>query len=719
MLPPAAADFTGRRTELDEITAVISASGAGRLVSIHGRCGRPGVGTTALAIRLGHLLADRFCDRQVLVDLNAVTAGPRPADCAEALAALLAADGADARWLPADLAGRAAMWRARMAGRQALIILDGVTQAAQVAPLLPAPAGCLIVTTSRRRMDGLAAARIEVPLDVLPTGDARALFRRLAGRAAGAPAKATELVGLCGRLPLAICLLARLLARQPAVSTDDLLRAMKAGLAAGRPDDQPLAIALTVSYRYLTASQQLTFRRLGPHRGEVDAHAAAALTGLPLDRAAAHLGALSGRGLLAETAPLRYRMPGVIGDYARALADGDGAHEQERAMERLLDYYRQTAEAVSQHYPGCTGHGQAGPAARPGMPMAPALLPDRAARDQAHAWMAAELANLLAGIERAAGRGELARVVSLTAAIAAHLRARGSWTQAVALHTAAAAAAGRIGDRLGEASALRELAAVRMLTGDYPGAAAALDRALRLYREPEDSRDEACALCLLGLVRRLTGDYPGALAALDRALRLHRDLGDRSGEAQTMDGLGIVRYAAQDYQGAAAAANRALRLCRELKDRFGEAHVLVTLGAVRYVTGDHEGAVAALELALAIHDDLGTALGAANVLLVLEGVLFLTGDRRGAAAAQQRALAIHRDLGNRLGEAEALNHTAALHLADQNPMRARANYRHALGVARAIPSQREEARALEGIGRCARQMHHAGRAEPASASPSG
>ena len=54
-----------------------------------------------------------------------------------ALAGLLAAVGVDPRHLPEDLEGRASLWRDRMAGQRALLVLDNAASSAQVAPLLP------------------------------------------------------------------------------------------------------------------------------------------------------------------------------------------------------------------------------------------------------------------------------------------------------------------------------------------------------------------------------------------------------------------------------------------------------------------------------------------------------------------------------------------------------------------------------------------------------
>jgi hypothetical protein len=140
-LPPDTVAFTGREEELDRITAAVTqaaaAAGGAGLVAIHAIGGMPGVGKTALAVHAAHLLRDRFPDRQLFIDLHAHTPGHDPLIPQAALAGLLSAVGVDARYLPEDLDGRAGLWRDRMAGQRALLVLDNAASSAQVAPLLP------------------------------------------------------------------------------------------------------------------------------------------------------------------------------------------------------------------------------------------------------------------------------------------------------------------------------------------------------------------------------------------------------------------------------------------------------------------------------------------------------------------------------------------------------------------------------------------------------
>lgn len=161
----------------------------------------------------------------------------------------------------------------------------------------------------------------------------------------------------------------------------------------------------------------------------------------------------------------------------------------------------------------------------------PAEVLDVADQARARAWARAERANLLACLDHAAGTGQHARVVAVTAALAALLWLDGPWAEAITRHTAAAGAARHCGDRASEAHALTDLANMQMMVGDYQASAGTLAQALGICRAGRYRPGEAGALDYLGMLRWVTGDFSGAGAALEQALAIHRDLGDRLGES--------------------------------------------------------------------------------------------------------------------------------------------------------------------------------------------
>jgi tetratricopeptide (TPR) repeat protein len=75
--------------------------------------------------------------------------------------------------------------------------------------------------------------------------------------------------------------------------------------------------------------------------------------------------------------------------------------------------------------------------------------------------------------------------------------------------------------------------------GDYRAAVRALREALAIHRDLGDRLGQADALRNLGILRRLTGDYQAAAEDLERALGIFRDLGARHGQAGTLHDLGV------------------------------------------------------------------------------------------------------------------------------------------------------------------------------------
>ena len=690
---PDAASFTGRDEELSTIMAAVTgAAGTGGVIAIHAIDGMPGVGKTALAVHVAHQMKDRFPDRQLFIDLRAHTPGQDPLAATAALAGLLAATGVDPRYLPEGVEARAGLWRDRMAGQRALLVLDNAGSSSQVAPLLPGGRECLILVTSRRHLGDLPGLVIPVPVEVLPPPEAQEMFLRLALRASAGPDVA-ELVQLAGYLPLAISLLARVYVGHPSWTLTDLIAETRAGMLTLAAENNSVAAAFALSYRYLTPGQQQFLRRLGLHLGtSIEAYACAALAGTSVAQAAAHLDTLHREGLLTEVSYRRYSMHDLIRRYAQEHAATDSAAGRARARERLLDFYTLTAQAASAPL---TRQRERSPRPARGVRLATPDLPEGS---HALAWARAERVNLLSCLDHVTASGQHARVVELTAALAVLLHRDGPWAEAIARHATAARAARHLGDRRGEAGALNDLGVIQRTTGHYPDAAATLEQALAIYREVGDRPGQAGALNDLGVALRITGNYPRAAAALEEALAIYRDLGDQPGQASVVHDLGALRRMTGNMAAAAAALEEALAIYRDLGDRPGQAGALNYLGVVRRISGSYPEAAAALEEALAIYRDLGDRLGQANILNDLAEVWRIIGKYPQAAAAPREALAIYRDLGSRLGEANALSYIGVAQRISGDYPQAAAALEQALRIYRDLGSRLGEANTLSGLG---------------------
>jgi tetratricopeptide (TPR) repeat protein len=734
-LPAATAAFTGRARELADLLDLADLPEPGT-VMISAIDGMAGIGKTALAIRAGHLLADRFPDGQLFVDLHGYTQGMAPRDPADVLAEILQAHGVAPARIPADPDARAALYRDRLAGTRTLIVLDNASGTAQIRPLLPAAPGCLVVVTSRLRLRGLDDARV-LSLDLLPPSDAAELLRTVAGPARIAPGDPllSRVAEWCGRLPLALRIAGALLRHRPSWTLERLAARLgdhQSRLAALDDDDRGLTAVFTLSYTALSYTAlggrpRDLFRLLGLHFGpDIDPYGAAALLGTDPAGAERLLDTLADHNLLAEPSPGRYRMHDLIRAHARALAAHDPADRCAAALERLLDYYQHTALMAEARLARHTLPEPPGPA--------PAHAPAFADADAARRWLRSERANLEGCLHQAAESTRDERLVALGTGLAALLRTDGPWNQALSVHARAADAAQRLGDRNGQARAQTELGVMRLLTGDYPGATRELQRALELsrelgdrlgranaltelgvacvvtgdhpaavrhlrpalelYRETGDRNGQARALIELGQALSMTGDYPAALRDLQEALVLHREPGDRQGRARALTELGKVRSMIGDRPAGVRDLQEALELYRGTGDRNGQARALIDLGKMRSLGGQYEAAVRDLHEGLELHRELGERNGMANVLIESGQVLSLTGDHPGAVRDLESAWRLYRELGNRNGQANALTRLGEARRLLGEHAGALRDLHEALGLFRELGNRNGQATAL-------------------------
>ncbi len=224
-LPPSAGQLAGRDAEIRTLRTQLAESVAGRGPRRLLITGMAGVGKTALAVHVAHAAAGDFPDGRLLAELSEANGRPRRPD--DVLAALLRdlgepleesdapapeAGGPDGRRRCEDLVR---LLRARTAGRQLLVVLDGAAEGRLLAPLLAGLQGVVVLITGRTRLTQVIDARTTA-LAPLAASASLDLLAGVTGRArlAAEPDATQELLGHCGGLPLALRIAgSRLLAR--------------------------------------------------------------------------------------------------------------------------------------------------------------------------------------------------------------------------------------------------------------------------------------------------------------------------------------------------------------------------------------------------------------------------------------------------------------------------------------------------------------------------
>jgi DNA-binding SARP family transcriptional activator/tetratricopeptide (TPR) repeat protein len=342
-LPHDPREFSGRAAELEKLHAD-SRSGAPTALAISAINGMGGIGKTALAVHFAHLIADSYPDGQFFVDLCGFAIGIEPLSPEAALRTLLMQSGVPDEAVPPDTDGRLNAWRARMAGKRALIVLDNAVDARQLRPLLLGSPGSLVLVTSRRRLPALEGL-VTLPLDALPQQDAVELFTRIVGedRTAEDPEGVAAIVELCGRLPLAVRIAAARFRERASWSVAHLRELM--GDQEQRAmfldsDEGSVHMVLALSYRQLPEKHARLFRLLSVYPGpEFDAESVALLADMTVGQARSILESLFDDNLVLEAGPGRYHLHDLVRDSAaRLCVEHDTEEERRRALERLVDF---------------------------------------------------------------------------------------------------------------------------------------------------------------------------------------------------------------------------------------------------------------------------------------------------------------------------------------------------------------------------------------------
>ncbi|MFI5609517.1 BTAD domain-containing putative transcriptional regulator [Amycolatopsis sp. NPDC051903] len=691
-LPLDLPDFTGRDDVVDQLVTRLREHGETGKPTVVVLSGAPGVGKSAIAVRVAHAVRDAFADGQLHVDLAGTSSSPRAP--MGVLAELLRALGIPDAGLPRDLPERSALLRSRLAGKRMCVVLDDAGSAAQVRPLLPGTGACTVLVTSRVRLPDLDGA-VPVDVDLLPEPEAARLLEGIVGaeRVAAEPDNAAAILRQCGHLPLAIRVAGAKLTNRPSWSLRilaDRLHDERRRLDELRVGDLAVRASVTLSYDLLPMSAAAAFRRLGALGPlQFPAWVVAAALGRPsaddvLDVLVdAHLVELVASD---ATGQPRYRLHDLLRVYAAELAERDAPGKTRQAVRRVLEGYLALAVTAAERMP-IHFFGQYRDPAVP-YPEPPdgtgELLADPAA------WFAAERRSGVAAVTLAAQLGLDDLAWQLTAAFTPYFDLRGHQDDWHATHAVALVAARRAGAVRGEAIIQRNLGQIHLYQDSYADAFVAFDAARELYERVDDAQGTGVALAGLGTILRIQGDNDLALKRCHEASELFAEAGDPHGEAVIRIAVGAVWMAQKCYAPAKRWFTDALELAAAIGDRHREAHALQRLGLLHQHEGNLGPAREHVTRAIAVFTDLGDdhCVGYANQNL---GELCLaSGDFAHAQLLLVNSLSVHRRNGDRRSEAEVSQLLGELHSALSQPERSRTYSERALAIWRELSARPQQ-----------------------------
>ncbi|MCO1581304.1 tetratricopeptide repeat protein [Crossiella sp. SN42] len=687
-LPPDIGDFVGRERLGHRIAEELRRGGP-VLVS-----GPPGVGKTALAVRVGHRLRADFPDGQLHVNLHgyATEAALRPTDV---LARFLRGLGVPPAQIPLEQEQQAELFRSVLRGRRVLVLLDNASAADQVLPLLPAEPGCAALITSRNQLPGLG---LTITLDALRHEDALELLAQTLG--SDEPEALDELAELCAHLPLALRIAAANLAGQYGLTQQ--VRQIRRGnrlaaLAIEGDHDAAVQNAFERSYRMLSADHRRLFRYLSLIPGpDMTPASVGELIDVPEWRAARMLTELADANLLLRQDEGRYQLHDLIRLYAdfRCRAE-DSVEGRKQALHRWLDYYHRHADhAIGLLYPE-VDRVELPPATRP--------IAEFASLRKAKEWLDAERANLVAAVLHAADQrldGVAWRLADTLRAYFQNNRILNDWltvgttglkcaqredseTAIAYLHHAFGIVHWFLGqpdtaidhltqardglhseaDRGRLANVLSNLGMNHMDRSELATAVDLYSRAEAILLELGNDQRLIPVLGNLGITLRRMGRLHEALARYTEALRLITTTGRVSGEPTVLNNLGYVQHELGDLNAALDNLNRSLATIDRMGGRYGETNTLIGLAAVHADLGDLERANELVANAVAKDETAVDRKELAQGYNVLGVVLSKRGRFHQAVPHHHRALELSRAIGLTLFEVEALLGLADTHQA--------------------------------------------------------
>lgn len=718
MLPADIADFTGRDVSIAGIRErlLLSSHDQSRLaVPIVSIVGKPGVGKTVMAVHVAHEVAANFPGGQLFADLHG--GAPDVVSPARILERFLRALGVNGTAIPDGLEERAEMYRALLAERRMLIILDNVAGESQIRPLLPGKATSAVITTSRRHIGSLAGA-IRVDVTTFTPEQSAELLGRITGleRVETEPEAAEALAELCGHLPLALRIAGARLAARPHWEIAELVERLDdetRRLDELKYADVGIRASLSLTYDSVSEGARRLFRRLAViEEGPFSPWIGMALLDLPEPVVRDLIDELSDAQLVDASGITtgrdgQYQLHNLIRVFARErLAAEETVEEREAALTRVLGCFLfLMTEARHREYGRdvlIRGHD---------VPLHP--LPERTVERilaEPLQWFSRERQMLLPSVRQAAMMGLTEHCWSLAVTAVTFLETHVQLDDWRDTHEVALAAARKGGDRLGQAALLHSFGSLAVTKQNFAAAETHFQRSAEIFDDIGDAQGSALAARGLGYLARVHGRPEQATTYYEAALKVFRDSNDSVAVAYVLHNLAQLKLGNGNEDAAGPLLDEALRLSREGCGRRVEAQVLHRMGQTHMERGEYDDALEAFSQVLDVVRLIGDHTGEAYALQGIGSARLHRGETREAADALHRALVLAETNDERLVMGRTLMTLGELALANRDANRAVAHLQRALPLFRLMKTPAEEAKALVTL-----HAAHLAAGDPASA----
>ncbi|WP_188196687.1 AfsR/SARP family transcriptional regulator [Nonomuraea sp. SYSU D8015] len=640
-LPPDVIDYTGRQDEVQSLVDYFTSAENDTGVRIASITGPGGVGKSALAVHVAHLIRHAYPDGQLYVRLEAMS--ERPRDVGQVLAELLGSLGVHPQELPGTPAERTALLRSLLAGRRMLLVLDDVLGIQQVNQLLPGTAGCGVIISSRMHL--AEGAMLRVRLYPLSNTESLHLLGEIIGhdRIASEAEAAAALVEACDGFPLAIRVAGARLTAQPHWS----LRYFADRLAELDSDEMGVAASIAAdSYHALPNDARHAFRVLalaGP--SDFPSWVATMLLGADaenlLETLTTHsLIAPAGTDALGQP---RYRQHGLLRTFA---ADrlAERVAESDAVVDRLLLGWLELADLADSLIPH---EPNSPPPARLSKCLYAPPLARRLIQADPQNWFASEIGNLLDVVRFACRELRVQSAVGVALRIHSYLfwarRSRNAQTMwRLIMHTALASG----DERLAAEARLRLAILISRSPGGAERSMPMLNLSTEVFRSVVDRRALARSLAARAVAgERLTGrqrqeHLSQATSDAIEGLKIAQTARDVHTQVACLRTLGFILSRRGLHSEAIMRCREAVKLSETMPTGTGQkayqAYTLWMLGRVELAAGNHDVVLDLCSRRVDLVTPLGHEAGDAS-FLEMEGDALMGLGRHNEAAERYAA----------------------------------------------------------------------------------
>ncbi|MEV4837854.1 BTAD domain-containing putative transcriptional regulator [Nonomuraea sp. NPDC049486] len=656
-LPPAVSDFTGRAAEVEELSRYLRTAGGSGRVPIAAVSGSPGVGKSALAHQVAHLLRSHFPDGQIYVHFAGMS--DRPREIADVLGEILAALGIELASVPATVAGRTALYRSVLSGRRVLVVLDDVSGMHQVDPLLPGTPGCAVMVTSRAHLVGGAGMRT-VRLEPLSPAESLSLLGEIIGsaRIRSDTTAAADIVDACDGLPLAVRIAGARLSGQPQWPLATFAtRLRKRLLSMLRADGMTVEAGMADSYESLPDLAARVFRLASLLRpGGFAGWEVAMLAGGDVDDVEDVLESLVRHSLLStigvdSLGQPRYRQHDLLRVFAAARL-AERPNERDRAIHRLTLGWLELAGLADEQI-----------APEPHDPPVVALEMSKFAPsnvrqlivDDVDGWLATEAANLLYVVRIACDHGQQRLAMGLALRVTSYLYRESRHRDAEDMWRRLLQMLSPSDVRLAAEARHRLAALIMRRAGGAQRAMPLLNECVAVRESSKDALGLARSLALRAVCRRqlaaaapVASDRDALLFEAEtdahRGLQIAHDIANQYAELLCLRAMATVVSAHGDHERALVLGREAVavggQLARKPQDRSYLRWALQTLAALMLNAGDAEPALRLSDQARELSVEIRHRAGQAHAQEVAGDALAALGRRKEADGRFQEAAAM-------------------------------------------------------------------------------